>query len=100
MMARVRAVENRRWLLRATNNGFTVAVDPYGRIVAQLATDVRGELDAPYDFRGGLTPYARFGDWFAWLCVIASFGLLGASIKMRKDKGLSPKQDKKNSKGR
>jgi apolipoprotein N-acyltransferase len=100
MMARVRAVENRRWLLRATNNGFTVAVDPYGRIAAQLATDVRGELDAPYDFRSGLTPYARFGDWFAWLCVIASFGLLGASIKMRKDKGLSPKQDKKNSKGR
>ncbi len=37
MMARVRAVENRRWLLRCTNNGFTVAVDPYGRIVARLS---------------------------------------------------------------
>ena len=36
MMARVRAVENRRWLLRDTNNGFTVSVDPYGRIVAEL----------------------------------------------------------------
>ena len=34
MMARVRAVENRRWLLRDTNNGFTASVDPYGRIVA------------------------------------------------------------------
>ncbi len=68
MMARVRAVENRRWLLRDTNNGYTVSVDPYGRIVAQLATDIRGELDAPYDFRSDLTPYARFGDWFAWLC--------------------------------
>lgn len=99
MMARVRAVENRRWLLRATNNGFTVAVDPYGRIVARLATDIRGELDAPYDFRSGLTPYVRFGDWFAWLCVIESFGLLGASIKMRKDKDLSTKQDRENSTG-
>ena len=36
-MARVRAVENRRWLLRDTNDGITVSVDPYGRIVARLA---------------------------------------------------------------
>ena len=76
MMARARAVENRRWLLRDTNNGYTVAVDPYGRIVARMPTDIRGELDAPYAFRSDLTPYARFGDWFAWLCVLASFGLL------------------------
>src|SRR5271154_3391933 len=59
MMSRVRAVESRRWMLRDTNNGFTVSVDPYGRIVARLATDIRGELDAPYDFRSGLTFYAR-----------------------------------------
>jgi len=84
MMARVRAVENRRWLLRDTNNGFTVSVDPYGRIVAALPTDVRGQLDAPYDFRSGLTPYARFGDWFAWLCVFASIALLGAAIATRR----------------
>jgi apolipoprotein N-acyltransferase len=76
MMARVRAVENRRWLLRDTNNGFTVAVDPYGRIAAQLATDIRGQLDAPYDFRSGLTPYVRFGDWIAWLCVAMSIGVI------------------------
>jgi apolipoprotein N-acyltransferase len=80
MMARVRAVENRRWLLRDTNNGYTASVDPYGRIVAALGTDFRGELDAPYDFRSRLTPYTRFGDWFAWLCVIASFVLIGVSV--------------------
>jgi len=76
MMARVRAVENRRWLLRDTNNGFTAAIDPYGRIVAELPTDVRSELNAPYDFRTGLTPYVRFGDWFAWFCMIVSLGIL------------------------
>jgi len=79
MMARVRAVENRRWLLRDTNNGFTVDVDPYGRIVAALPTDVRAELDAPYDFRSGLTLYARFGDWFPWLCVLASIAMLAVA---------------------
>ena len=83
MMARVRAVENRRWLLRDTNNGFTAVVDPYGRIVAELGTDLRGQLDAPYDFRTDLTPYVRFGDWFAWLSVVVSLGLLAWAVAKR-----------------
>lgn len=75
-MARVRAVENRRWLLRDTNDGITVSVDPYGRIAARLAPDVRGELDAPYGFRADLTPYACWGDWLPWLCALAAVVLL------------------------
>ena len=75
-MARVRAVENRRWLLRDTNDGITVSVDPYGRIVARLPADIRGELDAPYAFRSDLTPYARWGDWLPWLCVLIALVLL------------------------
>ena len=50
----------------------------------ELATDFRGELDAPYDFRSGLTPYVRFGDWFAWLCVLASVSLLAIVIVSRR----------------
>jgi len=76
MMSRVRAIESRRWMLRDTNNGFTVSVDPYGRIVARLPTDIRGELEAPYDFRSDITPYVRFGDWLCWLCLIASICIL------------------------
>jgi apolipoprotein N-acyltransferase len=83
MMSRVRAVESRRWLLRDTNNGYTVSVDPYGRVVASLATDVRGELDAPYDFRRDLTPYARFGDWFSWLCVLMSVALVVRALRRK-----------------
>lgn len=75
-MARVRAVENRRWLLRDTNTGVTVSVDPYGRIVARLAPETRGQLNAPYAFRSDLTPYARWGDWLAWLCVLAALVLV------------------------
>jgi apolipoprotein N-acyltransferase len=82
-MARVRAVENRRWLLRDTNNGYTESIDPYGRTAAQLPIDIRGQLTAPYDFRGDLTPYARFGDWFSWFCIIATFALLGLSLTKR-----------------
>ncbi len=82
-MARVRAVENRRWLLRDTNNGYTESIDPYGRTAAQLQLDIRGQLDAPYDFRRDLTPYARFGDWFSWLSVIVTILLLGIAVAKR-----------------
>jgi apolipoprotein N-acyltransferase len=75
-MARVRAVENRRWLLRDTNDGITVSVDPYGRIAAQLPPKIRGKLDAPYGFRTDLTPYVRWGDWLPWVCVVAALVLL------------------------
>ena len=84
MMLRVRAVENRRWLLRDTNTGFTVDVDPYGRIIARLARFKRAELDAPYAFRSDLTPYTRFGDWLVWLCVLATILLLVATFTRRR----------------
>ena len=82
MMARVRAAENRRWLLRATNTGYTVDVDPYGRIVAEYAADSLGVLEAPYDFRSDRTLYVRWGDWWCWLCVVVSaLGIAGAMMK-------------------
>jgi apolipoprotein N-acyltransferase len=76
MMARVRAVENRRWLLRDTNNGYTESIDPYGRTIAQLPLDIRGQLDAPYAMRSDLSLYARFGDWFTYLSMIVSAALI------------------------
>jgi apolipoprotein N-acyltransferase len=79
-MARVRAVENRRWLLRVTNNGVTVSVDPYGRVFRLLPPDIRAAVDLPYDFRTDETIYTRFGDWFAWLCVVVSAILLATTF--------------------
>jgi apolipoprotein N-acyltransferase len=80
-MARVRAVENRRWLLRVTNNGLTASVDPYGRIFRPLPPDVRAAVDLPYDFRTDETIYTRFGDWFPWLCVIVSAILVASTFR-------------------
>ncbi|HEX4541928.1 MAG TPA: apolipoprotein N-acyltransferase [Candidatus Acidoferrum sp.] len=82
-MLRVRAVENRRWIVRSTNNGFTVSVDPYGRIIEPLPPDVRAAVDLPYDFRTDETMYTRFGDWFAWMCVIVSAILVIGNWKQR-----------------
>jgi apolipoprotein N-acyltransferase len=71
-MARVRAVENRRWLARDTNSGISASIDPYGNVTRVMRRDVRGSADLPYDFRTDRTLYTRFNDWFAWMCVAVS----------------------------
>ena len=71
-MVRMRAIENGRWVLRATNNGITASISPLGRAVAELPRNVRTVLQAPYSFESGTTFYTRHGDWFAHLCAIIS----------------------------
>ncbi len=78
--ARMRAIENNRWLLRATNSGITAAVDPYGRVVASAPRDAVTTLLAPYSVISSTTFYTRHGDWFAWLCVIISVVVILGSI--------------------
>jgi apolipoprotein N-acyltransferase len=73
---RMRAIENDRWLLSATNTGVTASIDPYGRTVARLARKERAALVAPYALTLVTTFYTRHGDWFAWLCAIISAGAL------------------------
>lgn len=62
-MGRLRAIETRRWLLRAGNDGVTAAVDPLGRTVARLERGVAGTLTAPFALETGLTPWVRLGGW-------------------------------------
>ncbi len=75
-MARFRAIENHRYLLRATDNGVTAVIDPYGRIVAQAALYCQTALAAHFRVLSGRTFYNAHGDVFAWTCVGASAGLL------------------------
>jgi len=74
--ARMRAIENNRWLLRDTNTGLTASIDPYGRIVARLDRKTLAALPAPYALTKITTLYSRHGDWFAFLCAIISIGAL------------------------
>ena len=74
--ARMRAVENSRWLLRDTNTGVTASIDPYGRVVATVPRKLRVVLQAHYALSDATTFYTRDGDWFAYLCAIISLGAL------------------------
>jgi len=82
--ARMRAVENARWLLRDTNTGVTASIDPYGRVVATVPRKIRTALLAPYALSDGTTFYTRHGDWFAWLCAIICAGALFTRLSFRK----------------
>jgi apolipoprotein N-acyltransferase len=76
--ARMRAIENHRWLVRATDTGITVSIDPFGRVVAQAPRNVRTAIDVPYGVVNGTTFYTRHGNWFVAVCAIISLiALLG-----------------------
>jgi apolipoprotein N-acyltransferase len=79
-MLRMRAIENRRWILRDTNNGVTAAIDPYGRVRQSIPRHAVDALPAEYGFRSDVTYYTAHGDVFAWLCVILALGVVGWSL--------------------
>ncbi|HZB87469.1 MAG TPA: apolipoprotein N-acyltransferase, partial [Terracidiphilus sp.] len=76
-MARMRAIENRRWLLRDTNTGVTAAIDPYGRVLQSIPRHRVDALPAEFGFRDDVTFYTEHGDVFAWLCAVIAVAVSG-----------------------
>ena len=68
-LAPFRAIEERRFLLRAANAGPSEIIDPYGRVIAALPLGTRGVLAGRVAPRTGLTWYARYGDVLPWAAV-------------------------------
>jgi apolipoprotein N-acyltransferase len=75
-LARLRAIEHRRWLVRATNSGISALVDPTGAVVARTGVLERANLRGTVRAMDGTTVYARFGDWPGWLALVAVAGTL------------------------
>ncbi len=82
-IARLRALENGRYLIRATSNGVTAIIDSQGRITARApqfqATSLRGEALPMV----GNTPFTRTGSWPTWL-LAALLVLLGGKLNTRR----------------
>ncbi len=79
-MVRMRAIENHRWVLRATNTGVTVSIDPYGRVVMAAPRHIRTSLRVGFNYEHDVTFYAAHGDLFAYLCALIT--LLGLGLRL------------------
>ena len=71
-VARVRAVENRRYFLRSANTGFSAVIEPTGRIAVSTGLAEEATCLGRFGFIEEKTFYSRYGNVFAWLCVIIS----------------------------
>lgn len=75
-IVRMRAAENARWILRATNDGITVAIDPAGRVTREAPSFEAVSVRVHYDYLTGKTFYTEWGDWFVLLCsLLAAAGV-------------------------
>ena len=79
-MAQMRALEAGRWMIRATNNGVTALIDPFGRISKQLPQFQQATLQGDVVPMQGLTPYLR---WRGWPMALLVTGLLGWALYRR-----------------
>jgi len=85
--ARLRAVENRRVLIRATNGGVTAAIDPWGRVIGEVAplfTATSLRLQVPVYRPPTDTPYTRFGDYLPPL--LGLILVLAFAVRWRRDR--------------
>jgi apolipoprotein N-acyltransferase len=74
-MSVMRAIENRRYLVRAANTGISGFVDPYGRILQKTDIFVQTATTGEIRWISERTFYTRFGDWLVYasilICVVA-----------------------------
>lgn len=77
--AALRALENHRFIMRAANTGVSSIIDPYGRVVATMATNERGTVSGEVWPHRERTPASRWPDWWvaASVLVIAVGGWRG-----------------------
>jgi len=87
LVVRMRAAENARWIIRATNDGVTASVDPAGRVIRRLPSFVETAGILPYSYRQEQTFYTRHGDWFGWSCVV--LGVLAVAYTLKHEKNLA-----------
>ena len=81
--ARMRAVEQGRFLVRAANTGISGVVDPYGRVIASTPLFESHVLTVDVRFLDGRTLYSQTGDLFAYACVVITAAVLISTVRRR-----------------
>jgi apolipoprotein N-acyltransferase len=82
-MAKMRALEAGRWMIRATNNGVSALINPFGKITETIPQFQQGTLYGEVVPMHDLTPYLR---WRSWPLTIISVLLVGWALVARRIK--------------
>ena len=78
----LRAVENRRWVVRCANGGISCFIDPYGRMYDKTQMYTETSITRMIEPRTEQTFYTRHGDWLPRIAgMIALFTLAGSLIQ-------------------
>jgi apolipoprotein N-acyltransferase len=87
-MATFRAIENGVWMVRPSLSGVSTIVDPQGRVLAQVSAFGPDEptVVATVATQGTPTPYALYGDVFAYVCVLGLAMLALLAIAQRRQR--------------
>jgi len=80
-MAAFRAIENRRYLVRAANTGITAVVDPRGRVLEPTRLFDTTVLVRKVPFVAETTFYTRHGNVFAQACAAMALALVAATLR-------------------
>lgn len=88
-LAKSRAVEHRRWLVRATNSGVSTFIDSLGRQRAVGKMFERDAIVANVKLRKTLTIYAKTGNWVGGLAMVFVGSMFWRIIKNRPKKTTS-----------
>lgn len=79
-MSRLRAIETRRYILRAANGGFSGIIDPLGRVLEKTNYDERTAIKATVYAKSDETFYVKHGDYIARIAIVLTFMALLYSI--------------------
>jgi apolipoprotein N-acyltransferase len=80
-MGRVRAIETRRFIARAGNDGISAVIDPLGRVVQRFPRGQRDAFQADFGLSDTVTLYVLLGDWVVAVSAIALALVALASIR-------------------
>lgn len=83
-LATFRAVEQRRFLVRATNTGISAIIDPAGRILQETKVFERANIVGDVSPMYGTTLYQRIGDWPGYLSLLVVGTATGRTLWRRR----------------